>query len=297
MGKTSGTLTQLSSGSSLNPASSAIRAYFESLESRIGYRLFLGGTRHFGFYPSESSWPWPIAPALRAMEDKLLSALALPADSKVLDAGCGIGHVALHLARHGGLRVQGIDLTPHHIIKASKAIRKAGLSDRVSAALGDYHDLKDVADGSLNGVYTVETLVYASHPQRVFEEFFRVLKPGGRIVIHEYDHVPFDQAPREMVEEARRINVRAAMVGWVYFETDHLKRLAEQAGFENVQLVDLSKHIVPLLWLFYVFAWVPHLLLRLLGLQYYFTNTTSGVGLYWGRKYWRYVQVSGQKPA
>jgi len=52
------------------------------------------------------------------MEDKLAEVLALPRGAHVLDASCGVGHVALHMAKTHGLRVSGIDIVDHHIAKA-----------------------------------------------------------------------------------------------------------------------------------------------------------------------------------
>ncbi|KAK3942564.1 hypothetical protein QBC46DRAFT_352306 [Diplogelasinospora grovesii] len=50
----------------------ALQSYYTSLESRIGYKLVLGGTRHFGYYDNGSSFFLPIGRALRRMEAKLL---------------------------------------------------------------------------------------------------------------------------------------------------------------------------------------------------------------------------------
>ena len=78
---------------------SSIQSYYDTWESRIGYKLLLGGTRHFGYYDPGTLWPFPLTPALRRMEDYLYASLDLPEGAKVLDAGCGVGHVALHLAQ------------------------------------------------------------------------------------------------------------------------------------------------------------------------------------------------------
>jgi sterol 24-C-methyltransferase len=279
-----------------NSASSTIQAYYNSIESRLGYRLFLGGTRHFGYYFSETSWPWPIAPALRRMEAKLLGALECDQGARVLDAGCGVGHVALYMAQKGGLHVDCIDLTPHHIAKAAQNVQLAGAQDQVSVKLGDYHDLHAFEDGSFEGVYTMESLVHSTNTRKVLQEFLRVLKPGGRLVMHEYDHTRIEQTPKTIADQAKVINAIVGMPAFETFETDDLKRLARSAGFEDIELVDMSKNIVPMLWLFYIFAFIPYLLLKLLGLQYDFVNTTSGVAMYEGRKYWRYTQVRGKKP-
>ena len=274
---------------------SIIETYYSSLESRIGYRLLLGGTRHFGYYASPKSWPWPITPALRAMEAKLLEALQCKRGSKILDAGCGVGHVALYVARMGGLLVEGIDLTPHHIVKARKNIQATGMSTFVSVRHGDYHKLENFDDADFDGIYTMETLVHSTEPRKVLCEFLRLLKPGGCLVMHEYDHVRIEKAPKSFANEAKIINSIVGMPAFETWEIDGLEELAREVGFEHVQAIDMSKHIVPMLWLFYVCAYIPYLVLKLFGLQYSFINTTSAISMYKGRNYWRYVQVRAIK--
>lgn len=281
-----------------NTASTTIQAYYNSLESRLGYRLFLGGTRHFGYYASEQAWPWPIDSALRAMEAKMLRALQFRCSigAKVLDAGCGTGDVALYMAREGGFNVEGIDLTPHHIVKATRNIRLAGMTHQVRAKVGDYHNLDDFENAEFDGIYTMETLVHSTNPREVLREFLRILKPGGSLVMHEYDHPRIELAPKEIVREARTLNSVVCMPAFETLELDDWKNIAQEVGFEDVVSKDMSKNIVPMLWLFFVIAYIPWLILRLLGVQYKFPNTTAGVGMYVGRKYWRYVQVTATKP-
>jgi hypothetical protein len=98
----------------------ALQRYYHSFESRIGYKLFLRDTRHFGYYVPGTYWPFPIDGALRAMEDHLFRSLKLKTGAEVLDAGCGVGHVAIRFAQKG-LHVQGIDVVDHHIQKAQRS--------------------------------------------------------------------------------------------------------------------------------------------------------------------------------
>ncbi len=237
-----------------------LQSYYASLESRIGYRLFLGGTRHFGYYRTTSSFPLPINGALRAMEAELFDALQCPRGSGVLDAGCGVGHVALYMARTGDYRVEGIDVVAHHIAKANRNIKIAGMEATVSARVGDYHHLEDLADNSCDGIYTMETLVHSTNPLRVLQEFLRLLKPGGRIALNEYDHADLEKAPKDLAESMKKVNRYAAMPANASFDKDVLKELLQEAGFEHVALEDLSEHIVPMLWLFYIVAIIHTLL-------------------------------------
>ncbi|KAG4418961.1 hypothetical protein IFR04_007908 [Cadophora malorum] len=274
---------------------SSLQNYYTSLESRLGYRLVLGGTRHFGFYSKSTSWPFPISRALRRMEDHLFGTLRLERGSSVLDAGCGVGHVAIHMASKG-LKVHGIDVVDHHIEKAKRNISISGMDDVVSVRKMDYHHLDGFENETFDGAYTMETFVHATDPERALAEFFRVLKPGGRLGLYEYDHEKSESAPRYLGPHLDKINKYAAMPSNALFEKGVLPQMLEDAGFEDVVVEDLSKNIEPMLRLFFVLGVVPYLFVRLFGLERRFVNTVAGVEGYLGRSYWRYVVVSARKP-
>lgn len=279
----------------INP-NPVLQQYYASLESRIGYRLLLGGTRHFGYYASPSSFPIPFDPPLRAMEEQLFKALQCPQGSRVLDAGCGVGHVALYMANRGHYEIEAIDVVQRHIARARKNIKVAKMEDSITARHGDYHHLENFQSGSFDGVYTMETLVHSTNPSMVLKEFMRILKPGGRIALNEYDHDDIDKAPKELAEAMKRVNTLASMPANASFDRDVLRDLLQEAGFQDVQLRDISQHIVPMLWFFYLLAIIPYIIFKFFGIENYFVNTMAGVYSYKGRKIWRYIQVTGKKP-
>jgi len=273
----------------------SVQRYFNSIESRVGYRLVLGGTRHFGYYLVGTYWPFPISKALRAMEDQLLISLGLGTGSAVLDAGCGVGHVAIHLAR-SGLRIQCIDIVDHHIQKAQRNVKAQGFQDVISVRKMDYHRLEGFVDESFDGVYTMETLVHAVEPGVALREFFRVLKPGGSISLNEYEYKNRDNTPTDVWDTKKLINKYASMPAADGFHEGSIQELLEETGFQDVVVKDFSANIVPMLRLFYFLSYIPYLLIKLLGLQGQFVNTTAGFEGYRGRQYWRYVAISAKKP-
>ena len=95
------------------------------------------------------------------MEDHLFNSLNLEKGPKVLDTGCGVGHVALHMAGKG-LQILGIDVVERHLQRARQNIKALGFEKTVSARLMDYHHLDPLDDKSFDGVYTIETLVHAT---------------------------------------------------------------------------------------------------------------------------------------
>lgn len=270
--------------SSTSHSSSQLQKYFLSLESRIGYYLLLGGTRHHGYYPSGTKWPFPIKDALRRMEDRIFDALDLPPGAKVLDAGCGVGHVAMHMARRG-LRVQGIDIINDHLRWAQDNIEHYGFQQVVSVQWMDYHDLGAFEDASFDGVYTAETLVHAHDPERVLKEFLRVLKPGGSLALWEYEHADVAKArvaladdPRteELIDAMSQINKATFMPGNESFTDGVLQSMLQKAGFQHVNRQDLTKNVEPMTRFFYLLAFIPWLIICWLGLQARFVNTQAG---------------------
>jgi len=273
-----------------------LQDYYASLESRIGYRLVLGGTRHFGFYPPGTYWPFPIGKALRAMEDNLIMTLALPKGSNVLDAGCGVGHVAIHLAK-AGYNVHGIDVIDHHIVKATRNIVAEGVSAQVKVSKGDYHHLDTFSDESFDGVYTMETFVHATDPEAAAAEFFRVIRPGGSLAMYEYDHLDFSTQTEEASNSWATINKYAAMPSNDRFKQGVLPEILEEAGFEDVVVEDLSETVLPMLRMFYLLAFIPYVIIAFLGLKAYFINTVAGYEGYLYRDTVRFIRVSARKPA
>lgn len=254
----------------------SLQSYYTSLESRIGYQLMLGGTRHFGYYESDTYWPFPINGALRAMEDHLFNTLELKQGTQVLDAGCGVAHVAIHMAEKG-LLVQGIDVVDHHIMKAERNIEAQGLNAAVKVRKMDYHHLDAFAAASFDGVYTMETFVHATDPEGVLQEFLRVLKPGGKIALYEYDHRDMSTVSKNLRNSMDKINQYAAMPTNTRFDEGVLERMLEEAGFADIVVEDLSLNIRPMLRLFFVIAIIPYLFVTLFGLEAWFVNTVAGV--------------------
>lgn len=102
--------------------------------------------------------------------------------SKVLDLGCGVGGTALYIAEHAGAHVTGITLDPKQVKSAQENAQKRGLSKKTNFLAMDFMKLEFPSD-SFDVVYAVESACY-SYPKEAFlKGIFRVLKPGGRLII------------------------------------------------------------------------------------------------------------------
>jgi MPBQ/MSBQ methyltransferase len=107
----------------------------------------------------------------------------LPPGSRVLDVGCGIGGSARILARDYGLDVLGISISPGQIQRAQE-LTPAGLSCRF--AVMDALNL-ELPDQSFDAVWSVEAGPHMPDKQRYADELLRVLKPGGRLAVADWN--------------------------------------------------------------------------------------------------------------
>lgn len=112
--------------------------------------------------------------------------LALPRGSRVLDVGCGAGHHALFLARHGYV-VTGVDLSAPQIRRARHAAAK--LPPDVPHPDFEVADATRLPfeDGSFAGLYSVCSIKHWQDREAGLRECLRVLEPGGLLVVAEVD--------------------------------------------------------------------------------------------------------------
>ncbi|MDA8163472.1 MAG: methyltransferase domain-containing protein [Desulfobacteraceae bacterium] len=125
-------------------------------------------------------WLAPVYDRLAPPADaaKLRELLRLPASGGLLDAGGGTGRVSFRLAGAVG-RVVVLDLS-------LPMLRQARRKEALHAVRADVRRLPFPAR-SFARILVVDALHHFADPQEVLCELFRVLEPGGRLVIQEFD--------------------------------------------------------------------------------------------------------------
>jgi sterol 24-C-methyltransferase len=274
------------------PRQRSVAEYYHALGSRLGYKYILGGTRHFGLYESGDS-RWRFRPAMRRMEDYLGTTLGLPEGSYVLDAGCGVGDVARRLAENFSYRVHGIDLLDSNIEDAKERAVGSDVAEAVSFELMDYSRLT-FKDAHFDGVYTMETLVHASDAEQVLREFFRVLRPGGRIALFEYTH---DVELTERQAQAMvKVNALASMPSFARFSLGYLDSALNRCGFEKIESRDMTAAMMPMFSAFATMARIPYEVTKLFGKPDLFVNAMSAVEFWEMRDVLHYMVYVAQRP-
>ncbi len=184
---------------------------------------------------------------LAPVRDRVLERADLRPDDTVLDVGCGDGLIAFGALQRGAARVIFSDVSQDLLDVARELAADEPRAEFVHAAA---EDLAPVADGSVDVVTTRSVLIYVAGKRRAFAEFFRVLRPGGRLSIFEPinrftypepEGVFLGVQMGELRPLASRVWSRwramaADETPMVDFDERDLLELAHEVGFERLEL-------------------------------------------------------------
>jgi SAM-dependent methyltransferase len=108
---------------------------------------------------------------------------AAPPSGRVLDVGCGPGHLANRLARDHGLRVTGLDLDPAMIERARANAAHAVPAERRPTFVVSGVAVLPFPDASFDVVVSTLSMHHWADPTAGQAEIGRVLRPGGRALV------------------------------------------------------------------------------------------------------------------
>jgi len=153
----------------------------------------------------------------------------------VLDLGSGAGFDCFLAAKKVGKKgkVIGVDMTPDMLDRARENARKGNYTN-VEFRLGEIENLP-AADNSVDIVISNCVINLAPDKSRVFKEAFRVLKPGGRLMVS--DIVLLKELPESIRDS---IDAYVGCVAGAMMKDEYLKTI-KNAGFKDSQVLDETK--------------------------------------------------------
>jgi ArsR family transcriptional regulator len=175
-----------------------MRAFFDSVAGRLGKDYVPG-----------RSWKGMAEALLRLMPPMVIA-----------DLGAGEGAFALLLAQRA-TKVIAVDSSSKMIEVSREQALRHGVKN-VEYRLGDMEELP-IEDRAVDLVFFSQSLHHALHPERAIQEAWRILVPGGRIVVLDLLKHRFEEAREIYADE------------WLGFSEAELEAMLEKAGFVNPQ--------------------------------------------------------------
>jgi ubiquinone/menaquinone biosynthesis C-methylase UbiE len=123
----------------------------------------------------------PFVPTSQEVVEAMLRVAGVKPGDVVYDLGCGDGRIVITAAQKFGARGVGIDIDPERIEDANANAQRAGVEQRVAFRLGDLFEA-DIAEATVVTLYLLPDMNVRLRPK-----LLRDLKPGTRVVSHDFD--------------------------------------------------------------------------------------------------------------
>lgn len=206
-----------------------------------------GEHMHHGYYGADGTKKIERRQAQIDLIEEVLrwSGMDYKGDCKnILDVGCGIGGSSLYLAGKFCANVSGITLSPVQAQRARERAREFGLSSRVDFQVADALDMP-FADNSFDLIWSLESGEHMPDKVKFLQECYRVLKPGGTMIVVTWCHRPIENTPltieeQKHLEEIYRVYCLPYVISLPEYEA-----IARNLPLENLRVDDWSKAVAP----------------------------------------------------
>lgn len=155
-------------------------------------------------------------------------------ESHVLEVGSGSGGPAVYLAAMRGCRVTGVDINEHGVHTGERLAAKRSLSDRVRFHKVDAAKPLPFTAATFEAVISNDAMCHIANRLDVLRDWYRVLRPGGRILFTDAMIVSGLVSHEELA-------IRSSIGFYVFLPPGENERLITQSGFRLLCSEDVTQ--------------------------------------------------------
>lgn len=205
-----------------------------------------GEHMHHGYYGADGKEKKERRQAQIDLIEELLSWAQVQQASSILDVGCGIGGSSLYLAEKFNAAATGITLSPVQASRATQRANAPGVATNAQFQVADALNMP-FADESFDLVWSLESGEHMPDKTRFLQECYRVLKPGGTLIMATWCHraidggeKPLSASEQKHLEDIYRVYCLPYVISLPEYEA-----IAHHISFQNIRTADWSDAVAP----------------------------------------------------
>ncbi|MDJ0744347.1 MAG: methyltransferase domain-containing protein [Xenococcaceae cyanobacterium MO_167.B27] len=207
-----------------------------------------GEHMHHGYYGRVGNYQIERRQAQIDLIEELLFWAGVNQDNppqNIIDVGCGIGGSTLYLAKKFGANAKGITLSAVQASRAKERARDKELQDQVEFQVANALEMP-FADNSFDLVWSLESGEHMPDKTKFLQECYRVLQPGGRLILATWCHRETSVIGELTPDEVKHLKeiYRVYCLPYVISLSEY-KAIAQSCGLKKIKADDWSMAVAP----------------------------------------------------